>query len=333
MKHHASQITAMRPVVAALAEMTAQRDEPSLVRRLFIAIDDIWSGAACWLVRTPPECYASEDNLIVLGDAPGMPVSLAVIGLQLKSRDSINQYYYDARHFILAHIAQPGGIDEDLLVVQVEAELGENDMALFRDLLQVYKNHLASLAIGDRDVLTGLPRKKTFLDRVTEQIDARLSGRRYRAEGNADYLAVITPDNFRAFNDEHGHFLGDLLLRALARALEETLREGDLLFRLGGKEFAVIVYDLSLEEVIDVCERIRARVADQVLVNDLCIGISIGCAALSAPALPQDILDEARQALAQAVEEGGNRVCRADEAHADVPDDATADEGKHIELF
>lgn len=332
MNDHADHIAAMRPVVAALADLTAQRDELSLVRRLFTAIADIWPGASSWLVRTPPDSYPSEDNLIVLGDRPSLPLSLAVIGLQLKSRDSISQYHYEARHFILAHVAQPIGNDEDLLMVDAGRALDDTEIGLFHDMLQIYKNQLASLAIGDRDVLTGLHRKKTFLNRATEQIDARLSGRRYRADGNADYLAVISPDRFRVLNTEHGHLVGDLLLRSLARALEDSLREGDLLFRLGGKEFSVILYDLSADEVAEVCERIRARVADQPLTNDLSLTVSIGYAPLPVPALPQDILEEARNALARAKETGRDRVCRV--VTSDDPElERDASEGRHIELF
>lgn len=327
-----TQIVIIRPVVAALADLTAQRDELSLVQRLFTAIGDIWPGATSWLVRTPPDCYPSEDNLIVLGDLPGLAVSLAVIGLQLKSRDSISQYYYETRHFILAHIAQPLGIDEDLLLVDVGHEFDEGELGLFHDLLQVYKNHLASLAIGDRDVLTGLHRKQTLLNRVTEQLDARRSGRRFRAEGNADYLVVISPDQFRAFNAERGHLVGDLMLRMLAHTLEDTLREGDLLCRLGGKEFAAILYDLSADEAAEACERLRVCAMTRAIDDRMHIRLSIGYAPLRARTLPRDILDEARTALAMAKSAGRDRVCLA-KAPSEDGDAAAGMTERHIELF
>jgi diguanylate cyclase (GGDEF)-like protein len=332
MNAHAVPIETLRPVVAALADLTAQRDELSLVQRLFTLLGDIWPGVTCWLARTPPDSYPSADNLIVLGDAPTLPLSLAIIGLQLKSRDAINQYLYEGRHYVLAHIAQPDSNDEDLLVVETERALDEAETGLFRDLMQVYKNHLESLAVDDRDVLTGLRQRGTFLKRLTEQLDARLSGRRYREEGNADYLAVISPDAFRAVNTGHGHLTGDLLLLALARALAETLREGDLLFRLGGKEFAVIIYDLAPDEATEVCERLRARIEAEPLANDIPLTVSIGYAPLRDHALPHDLLDDARRALADAKAGGRNQIRLADAAGT-LDDDAEGAQGKAIELF
>lgn len=325
-------IAAMRPVVAALADLTRLRDEPSLIRRLFAAIGDIWPGTRCWLARIPPECYPSADNLIVLGEQSGLPVSLAVIGLQLKSRDSINQYVYEGRRYLLAHIAQAHADDEDLLLAETAEELVEAELELFRDLLQVYKNHLASLASHDRDVLTGLPRRSSLLARITEQVDARLSGRRYRADGNADYLALIAPIGFRAINAAHGHMAGDLLLRALAHALRDGLHEGDLVFRLGGKQFGALIYDLSAAEIAEVCARLRAAGAEaSVAAANAAIRaeVAVGYANLGARRLPQDILDAALAALEQA--EAGQPI-RAAETLPPAEDAASGD-GKHIELF
>jgi diguanylate cyclase (GGDEF)-like protein len=186
--------------------------------------------------------------------------------------------------------------------------------------------------MDDRDVLTGLPRKKSFLNRVTEQLDARLSGRRYHAEGNADYLAVISPDRFRDLNMIRGHLLGDSILLALTRILAETLREGDRLFRLGGKEFAAIIYDLSPDEVAEVCERIRARVESAPIVEDIGMTVSLGYAPMSGHILPKDALDDAQRALASAKAQGRNRACAAEAADDTVGGDGDGT-GKGIELF
>jgi diguanylate cyclase (GGDEF)-like protein len=322
-------IDAMRPAVAALANLTRQGDEPSLIRALFAGIEQIWPKTRCWLARVPPECYPSADDLFVMGDKTGLPVSLAVIGLQLKSRDSINQYVYEGRRYLLAHIAQPHSDDEDLLLVEVEDAFAEAELELFRDLLHVYKNHLACLASGDRDVLTGLPRRGSLLARVTEQIDARLSGRRYRAPGNADYLALLAPVGLRAVNAEHGHMAGDMLLRALAVALRDGLHEGDPLFRLGGKVFAALIYDLSEAEIAEVCARLHAASATAE-VDGQRLDVAIGYASLSDHALPQDILESATRALRRA--ELGEPTCSA--ASLSTTDNTSGEaDGKPIELF
>ena len=71
-------------------------------------------------------------------------------------------------------------------------------------------------------------------------------------------------DRFKEINDEGGHAAGDEVLRALGQALEEHLRDGDLVFRYGGEEFALVLRDVTQGEAVDVAERLRVAVADDV---------------------------------------------------------------------
>ncbi|HUX04508.1 MAG TPA: GGDEF domain-containing protein [Acidimicrobiales bacterium] len=89
--------------------------------------------------------------------------------------------------------------------------------------------------MGRQDVLTGLPNRRSWEDRVEEEIE------RARRDGTPLSLAVIDIDHFKAVNDRDGHHVGDRLLREFATGWSETTRTGgDFLARIGGDEFGYL---------------------------------------------------------------------------------------------
>ncbi|HEV8694602.1 MAG TPA: GGDEF domain-containing protein, partial [Lysobacter sp.] len=127
-------------------------------------------------------------------------------------------------------------------------------------------------------------------------------------------LAVLTFDLdwFKRINDGHGHAGGDQVLIRVARACEATLRQDDLLGRIGGEEFVVLLPDTSLQGAQQVAERLRAsveRIDLSDIASDLHVTISLGLSMLR----PQDaglhdVIDRADAALYRAKEAGRNRA-------------------------
>lgn len=100
------------------------------------------------------------------------------------------------------------------------------------------------------DGLTGLPRGPHFmslLEHELRQRDRRLA------------VVFLDLDGFKKVNDEHGHARGDEVLRAVATAARATLRRGDVLARVGGDEFALMLVDVSPEEAQAAVERLRSQ--------------------------------------------------------------------------
>lgn len=81
------------------------------------------------------------------------------------------------------------------------------------------------------------------------------------ANASAAALLIIDADNFKDINDRFGHGEGDRALQAITAAISGTVADGDLVGRLGGEEFGVLVVDRSAEDVAAMAERIRAAVA------------------------------------------------------------------------
>jgi len=163
------------------------------------------------------------------------------------------------------------------------------------------------------DSLTQLPNRGAFLARG--DVDFRLS-QRY---GDALSVIMMDADLFKQVNDTRGHQVGDAVLEAIARTAESAVRSFDMVGRLGGEEFAIILVRTGIQDALACAERIRANI--EALVFDTAVGslkvtASFGVAQFSADdATFADLLNRADGALYGAKRSGRNRVT----AHA-VPD-------------
>ncbi|HEY8073870.1 MAG TPA: GGDEF domain-containing protein [Labilithrix sp.] len=101
------------------------------------------------------------------------------------------------------------------------------------------------------DAVTGLPQRAHFMGVVRHELRQR------KRRGIA--VVYIDLDRFKQVNDTHGHARGDDVLRALARAGRVALRHGDLLARVGGDEFAILLLDVTPEEAEAAVRRLRDR--------------------------------------------------------------------------
>ncbi len=126
-----------------------------------------------------------------------------------------------------------------------------------------------------------------------------------RAETSDDRLftvAMIDFDHFKEFNDTYGHPAGDRLLKETSAAWREQLRGGDLLARLGGEEFGLLLVDTEREEATVVIERLRECMPS----GQSC---SAGVAVRRASELPDAVISRADRALYEAKQRGRDRAC------------------------
>ena len=158
------------------------------------------------------------------------------------------------------------------------------------------------------DFLTGLANRRALFEAAQQELQRSLTLPRPTA------LIVIDADHFKAINDRHGHPGGDTVLRHLAAVLGATFREVDVVARIGGEEFAVLLPSTDLARAAVVAERMRAAVAhDAALVDGQAVHytVSVGGAASGDGNCGVDLLlKQADQALYAAKQGGRNRVER-----------------------
>lgn len=125
-------------------------------------------------------------------------------------------------------------------------------------------------------------------------------------------LILLDVDRFKDINDQHGHAAGDAVLRALADIMRAGFRESDIIGRIGGEEFAILLPETGIDQAKETAERIRRAVAEtEVPVNDQALAVTASFGV--AERLPSDaeigtILARADNALYRAKDAGRNRV-------------------------
>lgn len=131
---------------------------------------------------------------------------------------------------------------------------------------------------SERDGLTDLLNRKAIMDRLQTAIETAHSSGRHAA------VAFIDLDGFKSVNDTYGHATGDDLLRSVAAAIRECVRDEDLVGRIGGDEFVVVVPDIPAQAFVgDLAHRLEARLASLPIGHtDQTITASLGVAVLDA---------------------------------------------------
>ncbi len=158
------------------------------------------------------------------------------------------------------------------------------------------------------DALTGLANRKAFDSAILEQIEVA------RETGNDVCLIMADIDHFKHFNDNHGHLIGDKLLRFVSNILKDSLKGQDLVARFGGEEFAVLLPNTPLRGALAVAESLRARVQSQRLRRTDTqqpiggVTLSLGIATFKAGDTPETLIGRADGALYQSKHLGRNRV-------------------------
>jgi diguanylate cyclase (GGDEF)-like protein len=164
--------------------------------------------------------------------------------------------------------------------------------------------------MSSRDALTGLANRRSFELALGREVD------RVARSGEPALLLMVDIDHFKRVNDSHGHAAGDLVIRAVAQALTDSIRPMDLVARIGGEEFAVLLPNCPAAFGPQVAARVRQRVARTAVAlpsdgQTLAVTVSVGGA--FAPqwvrSTPTIWLQRADNQLYRAKAEGRDRVC------------------------
>jgi len=158
--------------------------------------------------------------------------------------------------------------------------------------------------LASTDSLTGLPNRRYF-----EEFSELLAKR--RRANDAVAILMIDIDRFKRVNDDHGHAIGDEVLRAVARAILATVRADDVPARVGGEEFVVLLKNPPPEVPVQVGERVREAVRrlDLAPLGVPAISVSVGVASgLDHEEPIVDIVNRADKALLRAKRAGRDRV-------------------------
>ncbi len=296
-------------------------------RRLILLVDDLpgrqadlagtleQEGFSVRLVAAGPEAQRRIDEahlvLLVLGPAGGP--SRALLQHLMAQDDEgrgppvIALVPADERSAVLA-VLRLGAevvrtpVDPEELMARMARCIQE------RQRLNALITRVASLErLSITDGLTQVHNHRYFQDRLREEF------RRAQRYDDPLSLILLDLDHFKAFNDEHGHQVGDIVLCDVAAALQRSVRETDLLARYGGEEFAILLPRTPLAGALTVAERVWRELGTLLTgpQKTLRVTASLGVSAFPHHAVnsADQLVRSADQALYRAKSEGRNRIC------------------------
>ena len=193
-------------------------------------------------------------------------------------------------------------IDRNELVARVLTQIRRKR---YQDRLR--QNYHLSLAMAVTDSLTGLYNRRYMTSHLQNLME-------HGGDGAKPVSAMMMDiDYFKSFNDTHGHAVGDEVLKEFSARIQRSVRGVDLVSRIGGEEFVVIMPDTDLGIASVVAERLRKSFADEPFqvsadVGSVTVTCSIGVAMSHADDDPDSLLKRADDALYRAKNDGRNRV-------------------------
>jgi diguanylate cyclase (GGDEF)-like protein len=229
-----------------------------------------------------------DRSLVLVGTASEHPDDLRKI-LEAGADDYIRKPYRRDLLDIRLTIAEER-------IKQLEAK------RLLEESLHQERERLRYLAV--HDPLTGIRNRATLAETMDRIVDEARKG----APGALIYIDL---DNFKSVNDSFGHAAGDELLITVASVLTRSVRSGDILFRLGGDEFCILMQALQLSEVKLIAERIRVNIAIALRSsngNPCAVAASIGIATIDGKLLGDRVMRLADAAVYRAKAAGGDRI-------------------------
>jgi diguanylate cyclase (GGDEF)-like protein/PAS domain S-box-containing protein len=188
--------------------------------------------------------------------------------------------------------------------------LGENDetvgvVSAIRDIAHRKQTEAELTRAATTDPLTGLCNRRGFDDEFAKRLAEARGSRR---EG---CVAVFDVDHFKRVNDSYGHDAGDQVLESFASIARRTVRDSDLVGRLGGEEFGIILPGVTLDQAQYICNRLRIAVSQTTLfcgTESIRVTVSAGVARFDGHAKPDRVLKAADKALYAAKNAGRDRL-------------------------
>ncbi len=201
-----------------------------------------------------------------------------------------------------------GILDETRQILEknktLESRLGESSEEI--DQLRQHLEEVRREAMTDP--LTGMANRK-FFD-LTLRAEAEMA----METGEPLCLLLMDIDHFKKFNDTYGHYVGDLVLKIVARTLKDNVKGQDLAVRYGGEEFCVILPKTQIADAVSAATNIRHAMASRKLRNKKTgesygkVTVSIGVAQYRSDEALDQFIQRADRALYMAKDDGRNRV-------------------------
>ena len=314
-------------LISKLHDLEKKQEKLQLLNDLYarltkaIDVSGIIEAFSVWLMpHVPHEVIAYKNHrngkvyVYSSGHGPKRRRALETVNTLIQTPDQEQWRGQYEHYYIHNYILAEHGNTATLLVLQdsgahdmLTGWLMDDALAIMGDSLNRASGHEDLFVQARQDSLTGLANRRVFEERIG-----------YMIEGAARHnrpitIACMDLDKFKSINDTYGHSKGDKVLQKVAGAISKILRKSDLLVRMGGDEFILVMPETDLANAEFVAQRICKTVTDLAIAlpGGEKLGISIGIAQWHKKSKVEGWLKKADNALYRAKESGRSTVCRA----------------------
>lgn len=188
------------------------------------------------------------------------------------------------------------------VIAERTAELTRNYEALQKEIAERKRTQEQLEILATTDPLTRLYNRRKFEELLNHELE------RCKRYAGDFALILFDADHFKQINDQHGHDIGDAVLRFLSDLIRSQLRKSDIVARWGGEEFVALVAEAGPDTALTVADKLRKAVEDGQFPRQLRVTISLGVALARRNDTAAMLMKRADQALYQAKQAGRNRV-------------------------
>lgn len=333
----------MLSLIHHIIDISVRRDRSEINAAMLEAVSDLFAPRQVKIYR----CYGSKRQTVVFccaSESAGVrfnrnaylpdraycfPIDHdPLLSRCIKERSAVMDVLDDHSHRIVFPVNTQDNPHYLIDLVLSDSFSADQRTALM-GLIDYFGNHIGLLDYGESDTLTGLANRKTFEKHLFELLgqaskdnlkaQTRQRNRRRGTANASHWLAVCDIDHFKHINDTHGHLIGDEVLIMLAQTMRDAFRFDDQLFRFGGEEFVALLQPTDQAGALNVLERFRQAVEQQVFSRVGHVTISIGFSHLLPNDTPTDAIDRADEALYYVKRNGRNQVA----CHETLVDDGS----------
>lgn len=191
-------------------------------------------------------------------------------------------------------------------------------MNLIEGFAKVYENYMVVFNESEKDKLTGLYNRRTFDNKLIKlfkvqqnrnkqykNISHATERRRHEPDACA-WLIITDIDHFKRVNDSYGHVFGDEVILTISQKMKACFRHSDLLFRIGGEEFVILLEPVPQKIAENLIDRFRKAIAEHEFSQIGTVTVSAGYARITEKDYPPAVLECADKALYYAKDHGRN---------------------------
>jgi diguanylate cyclase (GGDEF)-like protein/PAS domain S-box-containing protein len=265
------------------------------------ALDWLWPAAAAADAAPAPWAHTMQSGQAVSAQPLELALPAGASTRLLVSSTAIHDNSGRARGCLIT-------FDDVTAVHRANQELRDTLAQLQNSRERIEQQNGELRRLASRDSLTGCFNRRAFFELAADMFDL--------ARRSQTHLCclMVDIDHFKAFNDNHGHAVGDQVIQVVARSLSAALRQADVLGRYGGEEFCVVLPGAAPKDALALAERMRADIEANAYkaIRSTEVGTitaSFGVATFNGSVRSIEVLiDQADQALYRSKQAGRNRV-------------------------